>query len=253
MTIKEIKEHYKVVTYDRGKTLLLEDKNEHGRYNVGKFIVALERIKTGVYRVAASKVCGFSMETSNWNILTQLIDDHVSRYEFSSEFYNPMYREGYFEEIAVSDYLREHLEFKHIDTQWGIDAYEKEFEGAYKCPAFSILLNICGLDMNGVGFGLGERKKSDEVTISYCPKGGSWVEVKCKRNAREICETIDGLLKPIILMNAVKCIDYTYLLATKDIEPIYCTSSGTFNVDRRNVKKELIEQLEKTLKTLKGE
>lgn len=250
MTIAQIKEHYNVVTHNRGKTLLLEDKHQHGRYSVGKFIVALERVKTGVYKVAASRACNESISTSRWGVLKQLIDYHVSRYDFDSEFYNPTYREGYFDEIAVHDYLREHLEFKFIDSQWGVMAYEKEFQGAYNTPHFSILLNISGLDSNETGFI--ERKKTDEVSIAYMPKGSSWVEVKCKRDAREICLTIDGLLRPIMLMGASKQLSYIDRLANHDIDPVLHTQENVLKTTTENIKKRLIEQLEETLKTLRG-
>lgn len=250
MTLEQIKEHYNVVTHDRGKTLLLEDKHEKGRYSVGKFIVALERVKTGVYKVKASRACGESISTARWSVLKQLIDDHVSRYDFDSEFYNPNYREGYFDEIAVHDYLTEHLEFKHVDTQWGIIGYEKNFPGAYETPGFSMLLNISGLDIDGTGFL--EKKKTNEATIAYMPKGSSWVEVKCKRDAREICLTIDGLLRPILLMGAFTQLSYIDRLSNHDISPILCKPNGILNTTTEPIKKKLIEQLEETLKTLRG-
>ena len=246
MTIKEIKADYKVSTFDRGKTLLLSHKTKLGRYNVNKFIVALEKIKAGCYRIKASKCpnshsLGSSMETYKWTLLKEIIGNHIDRYDFDSEFYNPEFREGYMEEIAVHDHLRDFLEFKHDDTQWGIQQYSKELAKGQ----FEIILTISGLERMTL-----TSADKNEVKIAYHGKN-SFLEIAVDRDPSKICDAIDSLIKPEILMCASEMIQYNHRLKFEAFEVQKKEVKG-LDVIAKDYKKDLILNLEEILKTLKG-
>jgi len=257
MTIKEIKEDYKVETYDRGKTLILSHKTKNGIYAVSKFLVALNKVKPGVYEVQASKcpnswkINHTSMATAKWAILKQLIGLRVKDYDFNSEFYNPMYREGYMEELAVRNHLTDRLDFKYLDSQWGIDAYEKTWPGVYGKGEYRMLLHINGLDLIG-GFGGSKKTIKDKVSVSLSMRDGSWVEVKVDRKPEEIANTIDSLIRPEILVLAKNLLNYSHILNSVEINPTMKEPSGALDITEKNIKKEMIQQLEQTLKSLRG-
>lgn len=176
MTLKQIKERYDV--YKLNDKYLLYHLTESGVMSPIKYLCYL--VKTGV----KYSVDGYT-PTSNINTLQEQIDDKLASYEWNSEYYNPCYRDGLFEELAIRDYLGS-LGFtrKFGSTETFTNA-SKNMYG----KSDSIELTIHGLDCHNM---------KDTVRVCYFSSGFSWTQIECKREIPEIIESIKRILRPLV-------------------------------------------------------
>lgn len=248
--VKDLKEHYNVFTPDRGKTLYLGALNEHGIYNVHKYLATLKKIKDGVYQVKESKFLkpfGFHLRYKLSDIIED-INTLVSAYKYESEFYDERFRDGYFEEITVHHELRK-LGFK----------LEKHMSTTYELKMKNIIgqENIISLSIDGLDndYGLYGNSNGLKENVKVCFHTGDygWVEVKdVKRHPDEILPVIHSVLKKIKLAEAADSLLFADKLQDSIIDNIVMCKIDGLDVIRDDFKQTLITRLEETLNKLKN-
>ena len=238
MTVKEIKEKYRVVTFDRGKTLHLYDKREgSGSRMVYKYLVTVKKVSTGVYIVSESK----TRQTSNIDDLVSYIDMKIKTYEFDSEYYDPNYRKGTFEEFVVMDELRK-IGFKSE----GRETFILDYKNIYGETENVINLSIYGLD---------SFEEKDEVDVTIHIGEFKWVNgEKIKKEVHTILDEVNRLCAPFLLgntLNNFEIFEKTKFMNVDDVK-IKRLNMVTFKTEEVELKGLLIEKLEKALETLKA-
>jgi hypothetical protein len=247
MKLAEIKENYKVESKERGKFLNLFDKNCMGIYNVDKYLVTLERVNTGIYKILGSRYSN-SIELNEigdfkeFDILQLYINSYVDGYDFNSEFYNPDFTDGYMETIAVHDYLINTLGFEFKDDSFGLKYYTKKLPGAY----YENQLKI-GISINGLSSYNETYSKDIEISMHF---NTSIISSKIEFNALKICYAIDSLIKPVFLINAAESIKFSKILRNSNTQILQKKITG-LNINITDITENLILQLEQTLEILK--
>jgi len=133
----------------------------------------------------------FKVYSDDYDFVTKLvilelqINDYVKLLKYNSEFYNPMYRKGYFEEIVVHNFLRENgFTNEHNSYDIKLQTYSKPIK---------LSLTFSGLDCHEI---------ENEVTIRFDGDGDwSWNNVTCKRDADIIIKTLNNLLHSFYLVH----------------------------------------------------
>ena len=230
MTQKEIKEHFKVSKFTINKNLHLYSKTEKGKHLAIKYLCSL-KTEGSYFSIVNSKL----PKTNKIEKLKEDVESYLSTLDFDSEYYNPEFRDGFFEELVISDYLR-NKGFEHGTNDYFQFTSKKSYS-----QIKTIELEIQNLDS------MSEIKEDIEVKLLFETK---WLSVKCKRNVYDIIKTIEGLLYPILLLNTTSLISLTDKFTPQNIEMTEKKISG-FDVKSKEIKDELIEKLEKTLKVLK--
>lgn len=237
ITLKELEKYYRVHSLDNGKTQNLSTLEPIGLYTPYKFLCHITKVKTGVYSV------GDFEPTSDINILIENQKEYTASLKYNSEFYNPDYRKGYFEEMVVCDYLR-NLGFKsHND-----DTYSYNFKDVYGKKIEIVTITISGLS----DLAFGETELKDTVTVIVHLNENSWLSVKdIKRDADIIIDTIQGLIKPLFISTTFESLKMTEKFENVAVD--MNINSGFLNVTTEPYKEKLINQLEEMLKVLKNE
>lgn len=243
--LKELKEHYRLWSTDRGKTQsVYELAPTYGSYSPYKYLATIEKEKEGWYRVCDSKHLEICHSFKPTNKIEQLIDDIntlISSYEYSSEHYNPMFRDGYFEEIVVHDELRK-LGFKSDRC-----VYSMERGNIIGGKSMNVVFSINGLEAK-----FGDVEQSESVSISFFTGDYAWTEISnIKRNPKDILAQINATLKKIYLIEAISCFKLSESFVDGDIDNIEQVVLSGFNLKKQDFKQELIDRLENTLKILK--
>ena len=235
ITLEELKKYYKVYSLDNGKTQNLSTIEPIGLYTPHKFLCYITKVKTGVYKV------GDFEPTSDINVLIENQKEYSSSLKYNSEFYNPGYRKGYFEEMVVYDYLR-NLGFKSHNN----DTYTYTFKDVYGKEIELATITISGLS----DFAFGETELKDIVIVILHLNENSWMSVKdIKRDADIIIDTIQGLLKPLFISTAFESLKIAENFQNVAVD--MNVNSGFLNVKTEPYKEKLIKQLEEMLEVLK--
>jgi hypothetical protein len=236
ITLKELGNYYKYYSMDNGKTQNLSTLEPIGLYTPHKFLCHITKVKNGVYKV------GDFEPTNNIDVLVENQKEYTKSLKYNSEFYNPNYRKGYFEEMVVHEYLT-NLGFKVHDN----DTYSYNFKDAYGKDVELATITISGL--SDLAFGC--KELNDTVTVIVHLNENSWMSVKdVKRNADTILETIQGIIKPLFISTSFESLKIAEKL--ENVAIVMNINSGFLNVETEPYKEKLIKQLEDMLKVLKN-
>jgi hypothetical protein len=244
--IKDLEKYYDISKDDNGNRLILYSLTELGSLLPKKYVGHIIKEKSGWYY---SPDCS---PTNDINILMDDVNNRLKSFKYNSEFYNPLFRTGLFEYMAVYDHLR-NMGFKSGNG----DSFYLSRKNIYGANRDEIVLSIDGLDyMDGIS--LKSNGKKEYVIVTYWTNNFSWVDITTnpdgsfiKRDPDEIIPIIDSLLKTIFMVDS----STDYIAADKlDFANIDVTMSNLVGVSTKSnsYKDELIKKLEETLLTLKN-
>lgn len=183
-TLKELSEDYRVQKNDniKGQYLIFNKEKHSGKRQVYLYLCSIE--KNG----KKFSIVGENNFTSNRDQIKINIEKYVDSLEFDSEYYNPSYIEGSFEELIVHDYLSDFT----LESSRDIDYFVSKQKDIYGGEnSFSLSIS-----------GLSPFHLSETVTLSVSSSDGSWIESKCNRDIHSILKMIDSVIKPYYLVNA---------------------------------------------------
>lgn len=161
---------------------------------------------------------------------------------YNSEYYNPMFASGIFEDNVISDYLQK-IGFRYNNNYNNTDFYtfcKKDIYGK------KILMT---LSIDELRF-----KKDVKISICYTIEDGSWIELKdIEFNVDAIINAINNILKPLFLYNASM---YLNLIKDMNLNTV-CDVKGMtltkgLNIEETELKEKIINQLETMLNKLKS-
>jgi hypothetical protein len=201
MTLKELKTEFTDIVKFGGKYQIYV---EGGRRSPYKYLASVNK------RGESFWVDGFK-PTTKMEILKGQIDEFVKSLPYDSEYYNPRFRAGVTEEHIMIDHL-DSLGFKHDGSHWNSSYFEYNKKSIYGHQLTDVSLSISGLDA------FNELKEMVNIILHLEP--GSWVSSKCKRTVEDMIKTIDGLLKPLLVTEAVSHIQTSDKMKTSDVDII---------------------------------
>jgi len=242
ITVKALAEHYKVWSVDRGKTQILNSLTEHGMYNVDKYLCHVIKVKAGCYQVPGFK------QTSNLETLLENAKSYTNSLKYNTEFYNPQFREGYFEYMAVNEYLKE-LGFESDRGFMNDVFFVLKRENVYKGKRENIVLSIDGLDY----FPREGKSLPEKVNVVLHKGDYSWISIKnIKRHPDYIIPEIEALLKPLLMVDSANDFKMSTKLEAKDIHLKMETLMNDFSLQSEDYKEELKKSLRETLAALEA-
>lgn len=236
MKLSEIKKIYRVHELD-GQYLVYNKEFSSSIYSNYKYLCNLEK-NGGKFKIVGSGIWFDEIES-----LQNAINCYVDSLPFNCEFYNPIYREGYFESAVVNDYLRKRG-FKHSNHYFGFDYYVYKPENIYGGFSNEINISFHGLDYYS-------DKISETVEINLEISDFKWISVKVKREASEIIKGIDQLLKPLLLTDGIQNVQQSDKFnLTEFTATINNLDPNSFNKYSKEYKAELKEKLQQMIEAL---
>jgi hypothetical protein len=230
MTLKELKAEFReIVKYD-GKYHIYVEGGLRSPY---KYLATLNKKGSSFW------VDGFK-PTTKMEILKDQIDEFVNSLQYDTEYYNPMFRAGVTEEHIMIDHL-DSLGFNYSGTNWGSSYFEYNKKSIYGHQLTDIGLSIVGLDA------FNELKENVDINVHL--GDNSWVSSKSKRTVEDMIKTIDGLLKPLLVTEAVSHIQTSDNMKTSNIDIILNQIKG-LDIQKTDVKDYLKSQLLQIANTL---
>jgi len=178
--------------------------------------------------------------TTKMEILKGQIDKFVKSLPYDSEYFNPMFRAGVTEELIMIDHL-DSLGFKHDGSHWNSSYFEYNKKSIYGHQLTDVSLSISGLDS------FNELKEMVHINLHLGE--GSWVSSKCKRTVEDMIKTIDGLLKPLLVTEAVTHIQTSDKMKTSDVDIILNQIKG-IDIQKTDIRDHLKSQLLEIVNTL---
>lgn len=242
ISVKELQKLYKVYSMDRGKTQILNNLNGYGEYSTQKYLAHIIKIKSGVYQVP-----GFE-PTNSLETLIENVGAYTKSLKYNSEFYNPVYRKGYFEKMVVIDYMRK-LGFEQDSAGYSTNSvcFVLKRKTIYQGNREEIHISVNGLD-----YWSSDDKLPETVTVTLHNGNYSWVETKpIPRNPDYIIPEIDALLKPLLIYDSVKDFTKSDELKMKDVDIIMKSLMNNLSVNSQDYKEELKKSLKGILAVLK--
>ncbi len=229
MRVKDLELDYKVLRQDGD--FHLHSLTEHGQRSPIKYLCSVKKHSDTHFYVDSYE------PTSKLSVLQEQIKNKIESYEYDSEYYNPCYRQGVFEELIIHDYLRS-LGFEHVND----DTYTLGDKNIYGFNTAKITLSIWSLSaFNDV---YKDGKPKDNVDVVLWTGDWSFVQVSCKRNVKDIKKGIDGLLKPLLITDSVNLITKSEKLQTVgDIDILMKRITSSLDIQKKDVKTYLKEQL----------
>jgi hypothetical protein len=240
MTLKQIKNHYKLEEYRENKNQFLVFSNIPGSCNrmVYKYFCLITREGTKFF------VEGFDA-TDNINVLKSQIEQYVASLKYDSGYFNPHFIPGVTEELIIYDYMRE-IGFERPKYTMG-DVYVPSNKNIYGYKSNDITISFDGLDKwEKRSSGL---PKSDElpkeVSINLWTSPYSWISVKTKREVESIKEGIDSLLKPLLVTDSANSFSMSEKLenATMDMDILLKKLSDSLDTSTEDFKSTLKSRL----------
>jgi len=190
MTIKDLKANYIVNKYEKGYQLTgLTDLN---------YLVDI------TFNKGYAELNGYP-KTKDVSVLAEQIADYTSKLQFPSYCYNPRYREGVFEEMAVHSYMRK--------IGFEIDDDYVNGSGSYKLNHGKNCYGYTATNIDISLYGLQDSLPSNKVNIVLHLNNWTYVSIETNRNAEEIVKGIDKLLKPLLVSEGVNLVTHSEKLA----------------------------------------
>jgi hypothetical protein len=231
MTLEELQKHYYVFKYKN--EYLIHSLTEHGRSN-HKYLCLAEKKRNSF------KVIGYGF-TSDIGAFKNQVDDYLSKLEYDSDYFMPMWRDGFKEECFVNDYMTS-LGFKsHYPT------YTYKNKDVYGGNTTNVMLTFNGLDdcksYNPIN--------KEEVSIMLWTSDYSWIETKVKRNFKDLQKGIDSLLKPLLLSESIQLLSIENKLKQSNIDiDIKGIDMNNLSLQSQEYKNTLKQKLQDILNTL---
>lgn len=254
MLLKDLKEHFVVSDFEKGKYLLYcKDENTHGRYLARQFYCVVEKVGTTKFKIVPSKHFNGDVHSHIFhptNFITSLgekVNEYVKSLPFHSDTYCPTYRDNVFYIYACHEYLKG-IGFEN-SKQHSRDGelYELENKDVYGKPN-TVLLGIYGIDML-------DNNPDSEVTVKIHNSNTHWMSLKCKKDIIDIIDTINNMLLPLFFGNSIIQFKLSNKLTSSmsSIEGLEQISLdlNTYSINKVNYKQLLIEKLENMLIELK--
>jgi len=241
--LKDLEKHYHLFSMDRGKTTNLESLTERGDYSAGgKHMCHIIKVKQGCYQIP-----GFE-PTSKLTVLLENAKAYTASLKYNSELYNPCFRKGYFEFMAVLEHLKK-LGFKHDNDEH----FTLQKENVYGGKRERVAITIHGLDYVCGGLFSKSEGISETVDIILWTGDFSWVTVKdIPRNPDNIIPELEGLLKPLLLSNGISDFKSSEQMAAKSIEVLKETITLSLDKISEIFKVQLVSSLKETLAALEA-
>jgi hypothetical protein len=196
MTIKDLKERFSVFTYK--DSYLLSEKEELGKLLAHKYVGQVWKYGTKFI------VQGFE-PTNSMKTLVYNLKQYEDSLPYALEFYYPVWKEGTFEDLVVTDYLKKKgFELSITDTLY----YSLELKNIYGKKS-NVIIYIDNLDCH-------DYDPNKPVDICYSSGDYSWVFVPCERNVEEIIKRIDSILG-IVCYSEIT--NYLKILDSVNIDP----------------------------------
>lgn len=223
MTLKELRENFDYVVKSDNQ---FHVHIEGGKRSVYKYLATVNKKGKSMF------VTGYK-PTTKIDVLKQQINDFVSSLPYDSEYYSPLYRKGYREEIITRDYL-ESIHFTR--NSYGVDDYYiLETPSIYGYQATKVSLFFTGLDaFNGI---------SETVDVRLSTGDYSYVSCTCKRNVQDIIKAIDSLLKPLLLTESVSNINVSKKLKNTGSVDIILKQLQGLDIKQTDIKQYLKNEL----------
>jgi hypothetical protein len=233
MRVKDLTDNYRVLK--RGELYHLYDPEAgSGSRNVYKYLCSIK--KEGPTKF---KIKGGRKSTTKFEELQDMIDRRLKSYKYNSEYYDPNYRKGIFEEFVIMDYLGT-IGFKR-DGYTNGDFYVLDTKNAYGFKTVDVQISFDGLECFNEVYKTGKTPK--EVRMSLWRHDGGWYSSKCKRNVKDIIEMIDSMIKPLFISDSANLMVHAEKMETvEDVDVLMKKVSG-LNIDSMNIKSYLKEQL----------
>lgn len=223
MTIKELKQHYAI--YKRDSQYRICSLTEHGR-SPHKYLCSA--IKNG----NKMSVVGYGL-TSNLNVFKEQVKDYLSKLEYNSEYFNPDLRNGLKEELFVHDYMKE-LGFESYDNH-----YKYKSKNIYGGKSFNMDISFDGLE----AIKFWNKELPETVDINFWIGSYSWINVKVPRTFQGLKKGIDGLLKPLLLVESLKAFELAEKLNDESIDLNINMLSTNLDFKSESFKAELKQRL----------
>jgi len=229
MTIKELKQEYKVDKRDN--TYHLYSLVEQGKRMPSKYLCSINKHGNTKFYVD-----GFE-PTSKFSVLQEQIKNKINSYEYDSEYYNPCYRKGVFEELIIHDYL-DSLGFKSSASEY----YVLNDKNIYGFVTSNVTMTIHGLDSFNDVYKNGAPR--DTVKVILYTSDYSWVNVTVNRTVEDIKNGIDTLLKPLLITDSSNMINKSEKLKSigGDVDIILSQLCG-LDIKEQDIKSYLKKQL----------
>lgn len=194
MTVKELKnnQRFEITDLKHKGMRLVFSKTESGKRDIHKYLCMIGK-KGGKFYVQGME------PTSDIKILEENIQTYVSSLPYDSEYYNPLYKKGIFEERIIYDYMVS-IGFKYEKD----DLFLLNNKNIYNYVSHDIALTLSGYSAWGTRSS--NFKLTKDVSISLWTGNYSWIEIKVPREVEAIKKGIDTLLKPLLLTDSVSCL-----------------------------------------------
>lgn len=187
LTLKELNNHFYVPSWKmpNGEYKLCS-LTEHGR-SPYKYLC-------NIYKKGTRwGVVGYE-PTSKIEVIKEQVNDYLKKLEFDSEYFDPSYRAGLTEVLFVHDYMKS-LGFRHHNNCY---IYDKK--NIYDKSTIDITIGFPDLDPPY------DKRMSDTIRISIYHNNCSFTSIESNRNIRDIRESINGLLQPLLIADGLNLI-----------------------------------------------
>lgn len=222
MTLKEIKTKYNIIKRD-GK-YHLHCLMTTGR-TVYKYICSIEKTKGYKFNVI-----GFE-PVNTFAQLEKQIKEYLEGLEYDSEYYSPLYREGFGQELLIRDLLHEY----GFKTSYHYDSFRLDRKSIYGYDATNVSVNYY-IDVD-----------NKEIRIILHTGRFSWVQTKCSFDFKDIHKSLDGLLKPLFLTEGVENIKTSDKMQNSNIEAVIKQLQGFDEITSKVELKDKLLELANTL------
>lgn len=236
--LKKLQKQFNVVEKDGGNSYLLYEKEDIGIYSASPFIIEIFNDLNGYFHVKGYE------STNSYETVINNINEYISKLDYPSEFYNPLFKDGYGLELMV-DYDMRKLGFQRSESGSGIDSDSIYYEYVHK--------SIYGQEKKIV-IRLGNLSSfadlNKNISITYILDNFNWVKCgEVTRDAQLIIEKIKTILYPLFITDIVQLYTQSDKFKPKDSNQ-YDIILATLNKKGQYVEKEFKDELKEKLKTL---
>jgi hypothetical protein len=230
MTLKDLKTEFTDILKLKGKYHIYDDNGKRSPY---KYLASVNKKGHSFW------VDGFK-PTTKMDILKSQIDEFGKSLPYDSEYYNPMFRPGVTEEHIMIDHL-DSLGFKFDGSNNNYSHFIYNKKSIYGHQLTNISVSIYGLDS------FNELKETVKIIVDTGDY--SWISSTCKRTVEDMIKTIDSLLKPLLVTEAVSHINTADKMEFGDVDIILNRIKG-INIQKTDIKDYLKTRLLEIANTL---
>jgi hypothetical protein len=214
MTLKELRKHYRVLKLEN-QYHIYEKERSNSRM-VHKYLCTLTK-KGGSFIVPGYKATGIISK------LKENVQDFVHNLKYDSEYYYPLWRE---------------------ESRYDMFTYDVLSDYGFKRKTYSdyFVLNRNSIyGYNATKIELTYEVKDETIIFKLWTSNYGWIETTSIFDFDNIKETIDSLLKPLLLTEGIKNIQDSDKMVNSDIELVLKELKDfDINSSKVNLKEKLI-------------